>query len=102
MDFLTCSCIELSVCTWLCDAMVHVLNSSNKNVQKKKIVYALATGGRVASIVMGRDGSGKGPKCPSELGFVHGVLKRGVKGSIKGTCAPYFLLWLELDSLVDQ
>ena len=46
MDFLTCSCIELSVCTWLCDAMVHVLNSSNKNVQKKNFVYALATGGR--------------------------------------------------------
>ena len=53
MDFLTCSCIELSVCTWLCDAMVHVLNSSNKNVPKK-IVYELVMRGRLASIVMGR------------------------------------------------
>ena len=88
MDFLTCSCIELSVCTWLCDAMVHVLNSSNKNVQKKKFVYALATGGEVASIVMGRAGGRKrgreGPKHPSKLGFVHGVLKRGLKGLLKG------------------
>ena len=45
MDCLTCSCIELSVCTWLCDAMVHGLNSSNKNVQKK-IVCVLAMGGQ--------------------------------------------------------
>lgn len=45
MDFLTCSCIELSVCTWLCDAMVHVLNSSNKNVQKKKLSMHSRRGG---------------------------------------------------------
>ena len=82
--------------------MVHVLNSSNKNVQKKKLCMHLRRGGGVARIVMGRAGGGRGPKRPSELGFVHGVLKRGVKGSFKGTCAPYFLLWLELDSLVDH
>ena len=59
MDFLTCSCIELSVCTWLCDAMVHVLNSSNKNVQKKNLCMHSRRGGKVASIVMGRAGAGK-------------------------------------------
>ena len=73
MDFLTCSCIELSVCTWLCDAMVHVLNSSNKNVQKKKLCVHSRRGGGVASIVMGRARSGKrgweGAKRPSKLGF---------------------------------
>ena len=63
MDFLTCSCIELSVFTWLCDAMVHVLNSSNKNVQKKKLVSALATGRRG-----GKHSHGKGSRWEEGVG----------------------------------
>ena len=59
MDFVTCSCIELSVCTWLCDTMVHVLNSSNKNVQKK-FVYALTTGRQGGKHSHGKGWRGEG------------------------------------------
>ena len=85
MDFLTCSCIELSVCTWLCDAMVHVLNSSNKNVQKKNLCMHSRRGGKVASIVMGRARGGKrgwkGAKTSIRIRvFCMGSLTEGLKG----------------------